>query len=326
MPTNYEREEAIRRAEGMLSGGFEAEYIYGKLLKEGFEESDAAGIIQRLTGKPFKPSATPASSQAASSIAELPNFSQSTKPEPAVSKAPEPVSSPQPAAPVEEPSTLAELLNASQTSSPGEVASPAAESASLVEAPDTLSESISTAQAESPVETESTLAELVNSPEVSKAVEAPAESPSPAPSSQPSPIKTGEQHRREATEKAIALRESGYNVNFIYQRLINEGYSHEIAQSATQRLSGNQFGKPIAKAKADVGTYRRTPYTPPPGQASNSDGGTQVMIGIVMIVIGCGVTFFSYQAAANSPTGGTYIVTFGLIIAGIFRVIRGLSN
>jgi hypothetical protein len=115
---------------------------------------------------------------------------------------------------------------------------------------------------------------------------------------------------------AITLSEGGYEEQYIYKKLMKEGYSHEEARDILSRLRQNTYiqAQNQNKLKNDYRTY-------PQGQG---DQGSQVMLGIAMIVIGLGITFCSYQMAANSPGGGTYIITWGLVISGALRVLTAL--
>ncbi|MDB5033975.1 MAG: hypothetical protein JWQ98_1216 [Chlorobi bacterium] len=53
---------------------------------------------------------------------------------------------------------------------------------------------------------------------------------------------------------------------------------------------------------------------------------SDVWIGLAMIVAGLVVTMVSYAAASSGSGGGRYMITFGLFIFGIIRVVRGLSS
>lgn len=48
------------------------------------------------------------------------------------------------------------------------------------------------------------------------------------------------------------------------------------------------------------------------------------VIGLCLTFLGAVVTAVGYALAANRPGGGSYIVTYGLVIAGIAQAIRGL--
>ncbi len=52
-----------------------------------------------------------------------------------------------------------------------------------------------------------------------------------------------------------------------------------------------------------------------------SQGGVQVGLGLLMIVVGGAITLFSYN---NAEPGGRYSIFYGLIIAGVFALGRGL--
>jgi hypothetical protein len=366
MSQNYEREESIRRAKGRLEGGYDAEYVYGRLLSEGFNEKEAADVLKNLTGKPFKASPSQASAPAeAPPVASFAGTVQESRPakEPTLVSL---ASAAQESRPAEEPATLASLVNTAQESRPAEEpatlaslintaqASPSENSA--VEQPSEPVSPGTTAQAAQPQTSNSDfrrqkeatnmalqlldggydsqyvykkfIKEGYSHEEVTAILSRISSAGKQNTNAQPRATKTSEVHRREATQKAIALLDSGYKANFIYQRLLNEGYSQEIAQSVVLRTTGQQIAKPVGKSKNEPGTYQRTPYTPSQQQqySDSGDQSGQVMIGVAMIVIGLGITFCSYQAAASNPGGGTYVVTFGLVIAGIFRVIKGLSQ
>jgi len=49
-------------------------------------------------------------------------------------------------------------------------------------------------------------------------------------------------------------------------------------------------------------------------------------LGAAWLIGGILVTAVSYSIAANSPTGGHYLIATGAIVYGLFRVIRGLSG
>jgi hypothetical protein len=280
MPSQYERDEAVRRATGMLGGGFDTNYIYEKLLAENFSEEQAAAIIQEVTGQAFvkaikaesRPSEAPLSF---APQAEAPKMADDA------------------------PVSLASLLATSSTNTQNK----RGESSS--EFLDTLDEKLEEAQEDSddaylPEEESSLEAAAVSSTESNKLQNA--------------------YRSAEAKNLAASLFNSGYGFEYIQNKLRGRGFSEGEVNAAIAPLKGkNSFMKSASdKSKPD---YRYAPQT-----SGGEDGSSQVIIGIVMILIGCGVTFFSFQAAANNPSGGMYIVTFGLIIAGAVRVFRGLSN
>lgn len=49
-------------------------------------------------------------------------------------------------------------------------------------------------------------------------------------------------------------------------------------------------------------------------------------IGGIICIIGLLITFVSYSAAASSPNGGSYIVTWGAVVFGGIQFFRGLSQ
>jgi hypothetical protein len=49
-----------------------------------------------------------------------------------------------------------------------------------------------------------------------------------------------------------------------------------------------------------------------------------MLIGLAMLVVGIAITVGTYAAASSSRGGGSYVVTWGLIIFGGFRFFQGL--
>ena len=52
-------------------------------------------------------------------------------------------------------------------------------------------------------------------------------------------------------------------------------------------------------------------------------GKKEVMLGIGLAALGCIITYTSYSNAVDSG-GGKYLVTYGLVIAGVTAIIRGV--
>lgn len=50
----------------------------------------------------------------------------------------------------------------------------------------------------------------------------------------------------------------------------------------------------------------------------------RMLYGLVIMVIGIAITGGTFLWAASSPSGGGYVVTWGLIVVGGFRFIQGL--
>lgn len=48
-----------------------------------------------------------------------------------------------------------------------------------------------------------------------------------------------------------------------------------------------------------------------------------VIYGAVLLAIGAGVTIWTYTAASG-PSGGTYVLAWGPVIFGVFRIGQGL--
>ena len=53
---------------------------------------------------------------------------------------------------------------------------------------------------------------------------------------------------------------------------------------------------------------------------------THIIMGFILLFIGIAITAGSYAGAANDPNGGPYVVTWGLIILGVFWIIAGFAR
>jgi len=49
-----------------------------------------------------------------------------------------------------------------------------------------------------------------------------------------------------------------------------------------------------------------------------------IIFGIILLVIGIGITAVTYDSASQS--GGTYVVAYGPIVVGVIKLIRGLAT
>lgn len=139
-----------------------------------------------------------------------------------------------------------------------------------------------------------------------------------------------EQAKPQDSPRAIVFQlwKEGKSKLYIRNHLIDRGFSEEEIEKHLGGL-GSTTGKSQA-ALSDYGTlgksknrYGQTQYQAP---SNSSSGSSQVAIGAVIMLVGCAITFFSYQSAANSPTGGTYYITYGPIIFGGWLVLKGLMS
>lgn len=136
---------------------------------------------------------------------------------------------------------------------------------------------------------------------------------------------------QEETPLSIAqkLWSQGKSTTFIRKYLVNTGSSNIEATEILAELTTLSSDK----AKTVLGNYgslergkQKYSQNHYHGAANSSGVSNQVVIGLVIMAIGCGVTFFSYQAAASSSTGGSYVVAWGAIIFGGWRVLKGLAD
>jgi hypothetical protein len=88
-----------------------------------------------------------------------------------------------------------------------------------------------------------------------------------------------------------------------------------------------QAGSPGTANPGAPGAQPFTPYKAPANTGGGSGAGTtNIVIGGLMLGIGILITVGSYSAASSNPNGGTYVVTWGLIIFGAIRLFRGLAQ
>lgn len=59
-------------------------------------------------------------------------------------------------------------------------------------------------------------------------------------------------------------------------------------------------------------------------KAANAAARRNMLVGALWCLGGTAVTVITYQAAANQPGGGSYMVAWGAIIFGAFQFLRGL--
>ena len=57
---------------------------------------------------------------------------------------------------------------------------------------------------------------------------------------------------------------------------------------------------------------------------NDESGSSDVVLGLVLIVIGVLITAVTYGSASKS--GGTYLVAYGPIIVGVIKLFRGLAR
>ena len=57
------------------------------------------------------------------------------------------------------------------------------------------------------------------------------------------------------------------------------------------------------------------------GSAVTSPTRSAMQTGFTMVLIGGAITLGTYALASSSPGGGTYVVTYGLIVGGLARIL-----
>lgn len=130
--------------------------------------------------------------------------------------------------------------------------------------------------------------------------------------------------REDAQQEVADMVKEGYRSVYIRQQMAERGFSYPEINSMMAKVSGGEvvYGKP--KVRQSTASGKRY-YSHQPTYAS-SGLSDKAFIGLIIMVIGIAVTFFSYQSAASSPTGGSYVVAWGAIIFGGLQFLRGLGG
>jgi hypothetical protein len=81
-------------------------------------------------------------------------------------------------------------------------------------------------------------------------------------------------------------------------------------------------GTPFVTESADSQDSRPSSSESPERAAAN----LRMLYGALWCIGGIVVTSLSYTSAANSPSGGTYVVAWGAIVFGAVRFFQGLSG
>ncbi len=106
---------------------------------------------------------------------------------------------------------------------------------------------------------------------------------------------------------AVYRLQTGFAPQMVVSELVQQGMHPKAAKGMVQHICG--------------GPARRRPAANPAQSEARLEGLGMMIGGGVLGLIGIGITVLSYSAAGP---GGTYIVTYGLVIAGAIGFFRGL--
>jgi hypothetical protein len=104
---------------------------------------------------------------------------------------------------------------------------------------------------------------------------------------------------------ARRLREQGVSDAAIASELKRTGVAEEDVQFVINSLPGGTLARTPSRMSTDT---------------SSAAGGELPLVGFAMLGLGIVITVGSFMSAAP---GGTYVITWGLIVAGIVRIMRG---
>ena len=105
---------------------------------------------------------------------------------------------------------------------------------------------------------------------------------------------------RNIYEYAADLQRHGVSGKHIQEKLVSRGLDQETAATIAENLRKIR-SKAIRNAAAK-----------------------NMAIGAAVCLIGVAVTWVSYTAASESPTGGRYVVAWGAVAIGALQFLRGL--
>jgi hypothetical protein len=112
----------------------------------------------------------------------------------------------------------------------------------------------------------------------------------------------------------IDLLRAGTSQPDVIAHLQARGFDAGTSQLLYQRGLSQMQGS----AAAAMATY--------PTRGSGAGSGAAVaniVFGIVLILVGVGITIATYGAASG---GGTYVIAFGPAIVGVVRIVRGMAQ
>lgn len=118
--------------------------------------------------------------------------------------------------------------------------------------------------------------------------------------------KNEQQLVREVYGYAANLMRNGESNYKIEKALVEKGLPQDIARTVVQNLEQE----------------RQRQYN----QAHRDAAMRNMAVGGVICVIGLIISIGSYQAAANSPSGGSYVVAYGAVIFGGIQFLKGLFS
>lgn len=103
-------------------------------------------------------------------------------------------------------------------------------------------------------------------------------------------------------------------------QLMREGHAnHKIEKALVEKGLPADAARSVVRNLADE---RHRQYS----QAHRDAAVRNMAVGGVICVIGLVVSIGSYQAAASSPSGGSYVVAWGAVIFGGFQFLKGLFS
>ena len=118
--------------------------------------------------------------------------------------------------------------------------------------------------------------------------------------------KNEEQLVREVYGYAASLMRSGESSYKIEKTLVEKGLPQDVARTVVRNLE-QERSRQMTQANRDAALRN-------------------MAVGGVICLIGLIISIGSYQAAASSPSGGSYVVAWGAVVFGGFQFLKGLFN
>ena len=126
---------------------------------------------------------------------------------------------------------------------------------------------------------------------------------------------TAAAQQRAVNAPAAQAVEQGVNVA-AHARHCAESLAHGASPAAVQQDLVERGLPPGVAAQMVASATRR----PPP---ANDDAGELIAMGVGLLVLGAVITGITYSAASG---GGTYVVTTGLFVVGVIKILQGIGR
>lgn len=124
-----------------------------------------------------------------------------------------------------------------------------------------------------------------------------------------------------------AQRAEGRTTWRIVEQLVQAGMTEAAARAAVAAVPVETEQSPlIREAIARAHLPPPVPLMFPQTSGFNENGELDVFFGLLILAGAVGATWWSYAHAVASPGAGVFVVHLGLFVAGLYRLLLGLSK